>query len=637
MSTPVSSAVPRLARPSMSTHRDAVRPASEDAAACRSLVELLQLRARLQPSDTAFVFLADGESESGRLSYAELDRQARAIGARLQALGAGGERALLVYHSGLDYICGFFGCLYASMTAVPCYPPRGNQNLQRLHAIVADADASVGLSTAALLQGVLGRAEAEGRLSELQWISSDTLGQAPPGAWQQPELDGHSLAFLQYTSGSTGSPKGVMLTHGNLLHNERMIRACFGNGDATVVGGWLPLFHDMGLIGNVLQPVYLGVPCILMPPAAFLQKPLRWLQMISRWGVTTSGGPDFAYDLCVRKISDTQREELDLSRWDLAFSGAEPVRADTLERFAARFAPQGFRPQAFYPCYGLAEATLLVTAGAKQVTPRCLAVENAALARGEVRPLPAADARAGPGMDRESSTLVGCGHAWLGQSVQVVDPQSRLPCGENQVGEIWVAGPSVAQGYWRREEASREVFGAQLAGSGQGPYLRTGDLGFLHAGELFVHGRMKDLIIVRGQNHAPEDIERTATRVHPELGASGCAAFSVEEQGAQRLVIVREAERNARHGLDIERISGDIREAVAAEHGLQVHRVVIARPAGLPKTSSGKVQRFLCRQLYLAGGFAPPGRPVERVAPQEAETAAAAAGPAPRSRHVGAA
>jgi acyl-CoA synthetase (AMP-forming)/AMP-acid ligase II len=403
----------------------------------------------------------------------------------------------------------------------------------------------------------------------------------------QPE----TLAFLQYTSGSTGDPKGVMVSHGNLLHNERMIQQAFGHTEDTVVVGWLPLFHDMGLIGNVLQSLYMGVRCILMPPVAFLQRPYRWLQAISCFKATTSGAPNFAYDLCARKITDQQAESLDLSSWAVAFSGAEPVRAETLDLFARRFGPYGFRREAFYPCYGLAEATLLVSGGAHSTAPAVCSVDADSLEEHCVAPATeGADAR----------TLVSCGWAWDTQRIAIVDSESFRRCPEGHVGEIWVAGPSVAQGYWSRPELTQQTFHAYVQDTNEGPYLRTGDLGFVQQGELFVTGRLKDMIVIRGRNYYPQDIERLVQESHPALEEGHGAAFSVERGGEERLVVAQEVKYTYRRNLNVAEVTGNIRETVAEQFGLDLLAVVLLKSGGVQRTSSGKIQRGTCKAHFLA-------------------------------------
>ncbi|MBD2727324.1 fatty acyl-AMP ligase [Nostoc sp. FACHB-892] len=565
-----------------------------------TLVELLTYRAKNQSEQKAYTFLQSTETEALSLTYKELHLQAQAIAASLQSLNLVGERALLLYQPGIEFIAAFFGCLYAGVVAIPAYPPRRNQKLSRLQAIAADAQAKVVLTSQSLLHSLQTSFNEEDlELSGLHWLATDGLSNDLAQAWQPPELNGNTLAFLQYTSGSTGTPKGVMITHGNLLHNERMIEKAFGHTDKTIVVGWLPVFHDMGLIGNVLQPIYLGVPCILMSPVEFLQKPIRWLQAISRYKATTSGGPNFAYDLCIRKVTPEQLATLDLSSWEVAFTGAEPVRAETLEQFASTFAPCGFRKEAFYPCYGMAETTLIVTGGEKTALPITCNVEKAALEQNRIVKQP--DGR------KDSQIIVGCGQSPSDQKVIIVDPQSLTLCDPEQVGEIWVAGPSVAQGYWNQPEETEKTFNAYLADTNvnnsavSGPFLRTGDLGFLQDGELFITGRLKDVIIVRGQNHYPQDIELTVEKSHPSLRAGCGAAFAIDFKNSERLVVVQEVERSYLRKLNVQEVIGQLRQAVAAHHGLEVFASVLVKTGSIPKTSSGKIRRQACRSAFLSG------------------------------------
>ncbi len=470
-------------------------------------------------------------------------------------------------------------------------PAELNRSVERLRAIVADADARIALTTEQVLARFESRAAGSGELGALRLLATESLDEGAADAWKEPAVDGGTLAFLQYTSGSTGVPKGVMLTHENLLHNQEMIRLAFRQTAESVIVGWLPLYHDMGLIGNVLQPLYVGARCVLMTPMAFLQKPARWLQAVTRYRATTSGGPNFAYQLCVAKITQEEREGLDLSSWDAAFNGAEPVRAETLRGFAETFASCGFRREAFYPCYGLAEATLFVSGGQAAREPVVVNARASALeaGRAEVVPEGEADARA----------LVSCGGAFLGQRVAVVEPGTSRRCAEGQVGEVWVKGPSVAAGYWARPDESEATFQAYTAGDGAGPFLRTGDLGFLLDGELYVTGRLKELIIIRGRNLYPHDIERAAETSH-SLCRHGCgAAFAVEGEEGEGLVVVQEVDARRDAGLDS--VISAVRAAVAEEFEVQPSAVVLLRPGALPKTSSGKTQRNECRRLFLSG------------------------------------
>ncbi|MBP5973102.1 fatty acyl-AMP ligase [Brasilonema sp. CT11] len=560
-----------------------------------TLIAILRYRALHQPDFRGYTFLENGEKESDSLTYQQLDKKAQAIAAQLQSFLAPGERALLLYPPGLDFICAFFGCLYAGVVAVPAYPPRQNQSLSRLQAIVSDAQASVALTTQSLLANVEKRLAENPELGAVQWVATDSLNSDLASNWQEPTLCESDLAFLQYTSGSTGTPKGVMVSHGNLLHNQRMIEKAFGHTKETIFVGWLPLFHDMGLIGNVLQPLYLGISCILMSPVAFLQKPVRWLQTISRYKATTSGGPNFAYELCVRKITSEQRSSLDLSSWEVAFNGAEPVRAETLAEFTTTFASCGFRNEAFYPCYGMAETTLFVSGGLKTALPTVLCVDGTALEQNRVVEV------SNEYTDRRK--IIGCGQTCLEQKIAIVDPNSLTLCHADQVGEIWVYGSSVAGGYWNRPDLTQQTFNAQLqdTDAGSEPFLRTGDLGFLHDGELFITGRLKDVIIIRGRNYYPQDIELTVEKSHPALRPSCGSVFTIEVNGVEQLVVVQELERSYLRKLDTSEVLRNIRQAITAEYSLQIYSIVLIKTASIPKTSSGKIQRQACRSKFLVG------------------------------------
>jgi len=394
---------------------------------------------------------------------------------------------------------------------------------------------------------------------------------------------------LQYTSGSTGQPKGVMVSHGNLLHNSARICQFFGHSEVSRGVSWLPPYHDMGLVGGIIQPLYVGVPTALMPPVAFLQKPLRWLRMISQYGATNSGGPNFAYDLCVQKTTPEQRAQLDLSHWQVAFSGAEPVRPETLQRFADTFASVGFRPEAFYPCYGMAETTLMVTGGEVEAVPRVDYLNEHALRHHQVVSEAEADGQA----------VVSCGRSSSDQGLLIVDPDTGIPCADEEVGEIWVGvSGSLAKGYWRQPDQTHETFQAQTA-AGQGPFLRTGDLGFLREGELFVTGRRKELIIIRGRNYYPKDIETTVETAHKALRPGAGAAFAVTVEGQERLVVVQEVKRTYLRNLDGDAIVDQVRAAIAEQHDLQLYALQLIKTGSIPKTSSGKIQRLQCRSGYL--------------------------------------
>lgn len=559
-----------------------------------TLVELLRERALSDPTRQAYTFLTDGETQEVHLSCGELDQRARAIGASLQTAGAKGERVLLLYPPGLEYIAAFFGCLYAGAIAVPVYPPRLNQNLVRLESIIEDAQPALTLTTAVSLSRSSNQFEKTPTLQKLRYLVTDTLDDGAADQWQDPNVTGDDLAFLQYTSGSTSEPKGVMVSHANILHNAQMMKQACSHPENVVFINWLPLYHDMGLIGNVLQSLFFGARCVIMSPAAFLQKPFRWLDAISRYRAHTSGGPNFAYDLCVRRISAAERASLDLSSWKVAFNGAEPVGSDTLDRFTKTFAECGFRRETFFPCYGLAEATLFVSGAAKESVPAVKAVRSDALKQNRV-----VAHRDG---EPNSQLLVSCGQTLPQNKIVITNPDTLVPCTPDQIGEIWLSGPSVARGYWNQPEENERSFNAYHADTGDGPYLRTGDLGFIDEGELFIAGRLKDLIIIRGLNHHPHDIEQTVERCAPGL-RSGCgAAFSVDVAGEEQVVVINELTPRYKN-LDLAAIVAGIREAVALEHDLQVYSVALIAAGSIPKTSSGKIRRRACREAFINGSL----------------------------------
>lgn len=560
-----------------------------------TLIELLCYRAQALPNQTAYTFLQDGETETSRLTYQELDRQTRKLAVKLKSINAANSRALLLYPPGLEFITAFFGCLYAGVVAVPAYPPRPNQSIGRLQAIITDAQATVALTTNLWFSNIQKRFTDNPELSQLQWLITDDIADDLAIAWQEPIVTSDTLAFLQYTSGSTGTPKGVMVSHGNILHNCDLIHKSFADTPKSLGVSWLPSYHDMGLIGGVLQPLFIGAPIVLMPALAFIQKPIRWLQAISHYKATTSGGPNFAYDLCLRKITPEQQATLDLSSWEVAFTGAEPVRAQTLKQFAATFASCRFREESFHPCYGMAETTLLVSGGLKAAAPIIRQVSRVALETNRVIETSV--------KQEDSWALVGCGQSWLDQKILIVDPDSLTLLPANKVGEIWVSGPSIAQGYWNKPLETEQNFHAHIANTGEGPFLRTGDLGFLQAGELFITGRIKDLLIVRGQNHYPQDIELTVEHSHPALRPSCGAAFTVDIKNEERLVVIQEVERNYLRKLDVKEVVRSIQQAVTAQHSLQIYATVLVKTGSIPKTSSGKIQRHACRSGFLAGSL----------------------------------
>ncbi len=589
-----------------------------------SLVDLLKYHADEMPDHTLYTFLESDDLPSPSLTYRELDHRARQIASDLKIKVSPGERALLLYPPGLDYIAAFFGCLYAGVIAVPAYPPdpyRLSRTLPRLQSILQDSGAKWVLTTESIHQTARLIFSGTPSLKNLNWETTDHLKDEKK-EWQCPPISSAHLAFLQYTSGSTGQPKGVMLSHANLLHNLGLIYRAFDLHPKSRGVSWLPPYHDMGLIGGILEPLFGGGFSVLMSPLTFLQKPFLWLKAISDFRATTSGGPNFAYELCLRKITPEQIGQLNLSSWNLAFCGAEPVRAETLRQFQKVFAPCGFKPEAFYPCYGLAEATLMVSGGNATQPPVFKRVLRDLLKEGRVSPANKERKESEKGRSIEvqrtdvshssdlsdlpsgEKILVGCGNSFQDQEVLIVHPETCLPCEPGEIGEIWVSGPSIAQGYWGKKQLTREVFRAVINPSSNykndRTYLRTGDLGFLDQGELFITDRLKDLIILNGQNHYPHDLEETLEKAHPALRPGAGAAFSVDEDGEEFLILVQELSKlELSSALSYERIFSAIREQVAKIHEVDIHAIVLIRPGTLPKTSSGKVSRRFCREDFL--------------------------------------
>ncbi len=567
-----------------------------------TVVDVLLHRAATQPTQTAYTFLADGENESDSCTYQELDIQARAIAARLLTKVKSGDRALLVYPytAGLEFIAAFMGCLYAGVIAVTDYPRQHIKSLSQYSDRIVNSQAAIALTTQEFADRVKNQLFANPgmamKLQAMPWIASDRINLATAASiWQQPHIDPDTLAFLQYTSGSTGNPKGVMVTHGNVLHNSEVIYQSFGHHDQTKILMWLPMFHDMGLIGGVMQPLYAGTPAVLMSPIALAQKPFLWLQALDRYQITTSGGPNFAYDLLCQKITPEQIASLDLSHWEVAFTGAEPVRAETLIKFAELYKPCGFKKEAFYPCYGMAEGTLFITGGNAQDYPKIAYLDKKALTEDQVVAIEPEEANA--------KAVVSCGYSWLGDKVIIVDPQSLTECEADHVGEIWATGAGIGKGYWQQTEQTEYTFNAYLSDTQEGPFLRTGDLGFIRDGELYITGRIKDMMILWGRNHYPQHIEETVESCHPALRTNHGAAFSIEVNGEEQLIIAHEINRTDLRGLNIEEVIGAIRQSVGEQNLANVFAVALLKTGSIPKTSSGKIQRRACWGQFLDGSL----------------------------------
>jgi acyl-CoA synthetase (AMP-forming)/AMP-acid ligase II/acyl carrier protein len=555
-------------------------------------MQRLDCHAREKPAGAAFRFIQGPDFSTVDLTWAALRARALGLAQQLRARHATGNRVLLVLPPGPDYIAGFLGCLYAGAIAVPIYPPRRNRPPDRFATVARNSAARFALATPEVRRQVE-TSLAPALLAELAvtWLEPSD-GRDAPADWPAPYVDEGTPAFLQYTSGSTAEPKGVVVTHRNLEHNIDLIAEPFGMAAADVLGlSWLPPFHDLGLIGNLLAAVDHGVTEVIMTPQSFLGDPLGWLRAISHFRATSSAAPNFAYELCAARATPEIVARLDLSCWQTAFNGAEPIRPATLEKFARTFAPGGFRPEAFCPGYGLAEATLAVSAQPRGRGAVTAGFDRAALGRHQV--LPSTDVA-------QAVPLAGSGIILGGQQVLIVDPETRRPCPGDRVGEIWVAGPSVARGYWANPEATRETFQAHTAPDGAGPFLRTGDFGFRQDGQLFITGRRKDLIIVGGTNHYPQDIEVTAASAHPALAEAAGAAFAVTGEDGESLAVVHEINLGHRDA-DFTGIAAALRAAISEEHQLAVAHLALVRFASLPKTSSGKIQRRRCRELFLAG------------------------------------
>ncbi|XVQ09902.1 fatty acyl-AMP ligase [Spirillospora sp. CA-255316] len=563
-----------------------------------------------------FIFVTEerGPGRSYReedLGLADLDRNARALAVHLAGLGMRGRTALLLYPEGPDFVTAFLGCLYAEVIAVPApFPDLAAGRTERTQGIIADADVRWILTDSAhhaMLETWLAEA---GLTGEVRCLVTDTGVAADPDAWSMPRYLPEQTAFLQYTSGSTSVPKGVVVSHGNLLRNAQEINARIEGGQHTVGVGWVPHYHDMGLVGQILHPLYMGGRYVLMSPITFIKRPVVWLDMVTRHRATIIVGPNFGYELLLRRVTDAQLADLDLSSLLIAKNGAEPVLAGTLDRMVERFGPVGFRPGTWMPCYGMAETTLLISAAPLGRGPVIREFDVEALARNEAVPVDGASAGGGEqasvrnvaehSQERRTRRLVSSGRP-VTLDVRVVDPRTRAVLPDGRVGEIWVAGGSVAQGYWKRSDETREGFRAVTA-EGDGPYLRTGDLGFLTGGEVYVTGRIKDLIIVNGHNIHAHDLEEAARSTHPATRTA--AAFSLGapvDAGREQVIIVQEVVPGAARDTGLGELASLIRDAVAGAFGLPALSVVLSGQGAVRRTTSGKVQRALTRQAFMEG------------------------------------
>lgn len=563
----------------------------------KSIIDILDWRARKQTHQLAYRFLLDDVNDAIVCSYAELDRKARCIARNLQSITEPGDRVLLLFPPGLDFIFAYFGCLYAKVIAVPAYPPhprRLERTLPMIRGIIKDASPKAALVTKTLYDVINSKTTVASEFPEINWSSTDVNANEPSYVDSEPpQCSTEDLAFIQYTSGSTDDPKGVMVSHGNILDNLGHIEKEFDLSAESNAVFWLPPYHDMGLIGGILQALYTGYPLTLLSHFSFLQKPYRWLQAISQFQANVSGAPNFGYDLCTKKIKPEQLDSLDLSRWRVAFNGAEKVHYETMTNFADYFQSCGFNKKAFSPCYGLAEATLMVTGGLYDRLPLTKNLVTSKLRQDKVR--------ISSNNDADATKIVGCGHVSSNQKVLIVNPDTLEQCQADEIGEIWVSGKNKTQGYWNEPEETERTFNAQLSNGDNGAFLRTGDLGFITQRELFITGRIKDLIISGGNNHYPNDIEKTIEMSFPASNTLRGVAFSIQVDEEEKLVIL--VELNHKLVEKVELIKKTIIKSVTEKHELHIHDIRFIQLGELRRTSSGKLKRYLCRKHYLEGKF----------------------------------
>jgi len=555
----------------------------------RDMVALLKENAERFAGKDLYLLLEDGINETARITHDEAFNKARIIAGELQKHGSKGDRVLLLFPTGLEFVVSLFACFLSGLIAVPAYPPHRKKANQRFLSILNDADPAIILTTGRIRDDINHFDRDQKLLTGKKALVYEELNFGQTENWVDPKIGKDDIALLQYTSGSTGRPRGVMVSHANIIHNSECIKRSFGFDKSLIGMNWLPNFHDMGLIGCLIQPAYVGGMNIIIPPLKFLQQPLNWFKSISKYKATNAGGPNFAYEYCINKIDNQELSDLDLSTVSTMFCGSEPVRRKTLDQFSDKFDRASFRSQQFYPCYGLAESVLIATGGDFRAEPIYLELDTRAMEENKVVP-----AESG----RDSRTLTACGYPWLGMSVAIVNPESKALSPAGEIGEIWVKGPSVARGYWNDPKGTKETFQAYIADGDDGPWLRTGDLGFINEGQLFVSGRIKDLIIIRGSNFFPSDIEHSVENCHEALRQNASTAFSAEIEGEEKLIIIQEIERTHMHNFDEDEVFEAIRNAIFADHGIQPNMITLVRMGSIKKTSSGKTQRFAMRTVW---------------------------------------
>lgn len=553
------------------------------------MVSLLLKNAAKFEDKALYIFLDDGVNESLRLSYREVVTKAQAVAAELQKQGKKGDHILLLFPAGIEFVISLYACFLSGMVAIPAYPPRRKKVDPRFLSILQDARPSTILATRQI-HNDLEKLDLDGAgLNDINLLVYESIREDQFGEWKNPQINKDDLLLLQYTSGSTGTPKGIMVSHGNMIHNSECIKRSFGFDENMIVVNWLPNFHDMGLIGNLIQPAYVGGSVVTMTPIRFIQEPLNWLKAITKYKGTCSGAPNFAYDYCAEKISIDKVESLDLSTLNVLYNGSEPVRKQTIERFESHFEKAGFKASQFFPCYGMAETVLIIAGGDYKAEPVYFKTDAQSLEKNKA--IPAIEGK-------ESRYLTASGYTWMGMSAMIVNPETKLPCQKDEIGEIWAKGGSVTQGYWNKPEATEETYNAYIERTDDGPWLRTGDLGFIHEGQLYVSGRLKDLIIIRGSNFFPNDIEHSVENCHKALRKNASAAFSIDIDDEEKLIIIQELERAYMRDFDEDEIFENIRNAVYADHGIQPDIILLTKMGSIKKTSSGKTQRFAMRAVW---------------------------------------
>jgi acyl-CoA synthetase (AMP-forming)/AMP-acid ligase II/acyl carrier protein len=557
----------------------------------QDLIGLLEGQSLKYMQKTAYVFLENGIDEQERISFRELENRAKKIAAFLQKDFKKGDRCVLLFPTGIDFVVSLFGVILAGLIAVPAYPPRRNSSSGRFWSILEDSDASLILCSETNAKNLKRNFGDDVRMQACPVFEYTDLLVSDPQAWERPQTSPDDLAILQYTSGSTGQPRGVMVSHQNIINNFTVVHKAFHHDEKLVVVGWLPNFHDMGLFGTTLQSLFAGGMSVIIPPQVFIKNPLLWLKAITKYKAITTGSPNFALDYCCNKITDDQKNEIDLSTLLVFFCGAEPIHKSTFDRFAREFNSCGFKPEMFYPTYGLAESTLMVVGPDHRDKPLYYPA-NAATIENENRITPAAE-------NQNQKDIVACGFPWQGNRILIVQPESREELEYGRIGEIWVSGPSVCQGYWNNAQATQEVFGAFVKDSDERPFLRTGDLGFVHNGQLYITGRHKDMIVIRGQNFYPQDLEKSIADSHEALAEYAGAAFSVNMAREEHLVIVQEVKRTHIPSLNEEEVFEAIRQSMATDFELQAFSIVLIRTGSIPKTTSGKIQRRACKKAFI--------------------------------------